>query len=125
MMSRIVEPEKLIEIYRTVHGAVLQSNRYHHYVLEFGGSQCILKVRDFAEFRRSVDQINLDEMVENTSPAADVCILMPAYTDRCFVLTVNDVLNLSEILRGASFMINLNSMVQETLRRNIAPSYLD
>ena len=120
-----MEPENLMEIYRTEYGAVLQSNRYHHYVLEFGGSRCILKVRDFALFRRSVDEINLDEMVQNPSPAADICILMPSYTDRCFILTVNDVLNLSEILGGASFMINLNSMVQETLRRNIAPSYLD
>jgi hypothetical protein len=124
-MSRLVEPENLIEIYRTAHGAVLQSNRYHHYVLEFGGSASVFKVRDFFLFRRCVEEINLDEMVQSTSPAADVCVLMPCYTDRCFVLTVNDVLNLTEILRGANFMINLNSMVQETLRGNIAPSYLD
>lgn len=125
MMRRIVNPENLIEIYRTPFGAVHQSNRDHHYVLEFGGTSSAFKVRDFFLFKQRVEQINLDEMIQNPSRGADICLLMPFYTDRCFVLTVNDVLNLLEILSGASFMINLNSMVQETLQRNIATSYLD
>lgn len=93
--------------------------------MEFGGRPTIFKVRDFFHFCKEVEAINLEEMAHNPSRTADVVILMPHFTDRCFVLTLQDVLNLKELLHGAKFMINLNSMVSECLRVNLASPYLD
>jgi len=55
-------------------------------------------------------------MIIDSSRTADFTIIMPFRTPRCFVLDINDVLNLRELLSGAKFMIELNSVVNECLK---------
>lgn len=54
-------------------------------------------------------------MIEDPSRTADFTIVMPYRTPRCFVLDVNDVIRLRELLDGAKFMITLNSVIRECL----------
>jgi hypothetical protein len=41
---------------------------------------------------------------------------MPFRTERCFILAVEDVLQLRELLDGAKFMMELNSVVRTCLQ---------
>lgn len=107
---------QLIEIYRTECGAVYQCNKNNFFILEFGGRVSTFKTSNFLDFIRLVKNINLTEMARNMSRHADIAILMPHYTERCFVLTMNDAICLKELLGAAKTMIHLNSMVNECLQ---------
>ncbi len=108
-----------IEIYKTECGTVFQCNSNNQFIVEFAGNCSAFKTGNFLDFIRRVNSINLFEMANNTSRHADIAILMPHYTERCFVLSMNDVLNLKELLYGAKAMIQLNSIVNECLRQYV------
>jgi hypothetical protein len=84
-------------------------------MVEFAGGMSPFKVHDFLALKKYLDAIDVQEMAQNTSRAADVAILMPPRSERCFVLTLTDVLNFRELLQGAKAMLMLNSLVKECL----------
>jgi hypothetical protein len=104
------------EVYKTEHGAVYQCSRQNCYWLDFGGNTTAFKVKDFFAFKRKIDGIDISAMIIDPSRTADFTIVMPFRTPRCFVLDINDVLNLRELLDGAKFMITMNSVVQACLK---------
>jgi len=104
------------EVYKTDHGAVYQCSRQNCYWLEFAGDTTAFKVGDFFGFKKKIDAIDISAMIINPSRTADFAIVMPFRTPRCFVLDINDVLSLRELLDGAKFMIELNSVVHECLK---------
>jgi hypothetical protein len=105
----------LIEIFRTGHGAVYQCNRQNCFVVEFAGGASPFKVHDFLALKKHLDAIDIQEMAQNTSRVADVAIVMPPRSERCFVLTLTDVLCFRELLQGARTMLQLNSLMHECL----------
>ena len=104
------------EVYKTAYGAVYQCSRQNCYWLEFGGTTTAFKVSDFLNFKKKVDAVDISAMIIDSSRTADFTVIMPFRTPRCFVLDINDVLNLRELLAGAKFMIELNSVVNECLK---------
>ena len=107
--------QKADEIFRTKQGAVYQCNRKNCFLVEFAGSISAFKVHDFLNLKSSLDAIDILEMAQNTSRVADVAILMPLRSERCFVLTLTDVINFRELLSGAKAMLELNSIVYDCL----------
>jgi hypothetical protein len=103
----------LIEIYRTEHGAVYQCNRQNAFMVEFAGGISPFKVHDFLALKQQLEAIDVQEMVQNTSRVADVAIVMPPRSERCFVLTLAEVLYFRELMQGAKAMLRLNSLVYE------------
>jgi hypothetical protein len=83
--------------------------------LEFAGGVSSFKVQDFFSLKKSVEAVNIEEMAINANRAADIAIIMPLHSERCFVLTLTDVLNFRELLQGAKAMLVLNSLVYECL----------
>ncbi|MBA9078373.1 MULTISPECIES: hypothetical protein [Rufibacter] len=108
-------PPCLHEIFKTAYGAVYQCNRYNCYFVEFAGGISPFKVADFKALKRQVDAIDVSEMAQDTSRASDVYVLMPARSERCFVLGLADVVRFQELLHGAKAMITLNSLLHECL----------
>lgn len=104
-----------VELYRTEVGAVLQCNRQNCYLLNFAGETTAFRVNDFLSFKRKVDSIDLEFMLTDTSPGSDFAVIMPHRVSRCFLLTVEDVLSLRELLDGAKFIIELNCMLHSRL----------
>jgi hypothetical protein len=105
----------LIEIFRTEHGVVYQCNRQNCFLVEFAGGISPFKVHDFLALKKHLEAIDVQEMAQNASRVADVAILMPPRSERCFVLTLTDVLNFRELLQGAKTMLLLNSLMHECL----------
>jgi hypothetical protein len=83
--------------------------------VEFAGSISPFKVKDFLDLKQHVDAINVAEMAKDASRASDVHVLMPYRSERCFVLTLTDVLHFQELLQGAKAMMSLNSILYECL----------
>lgn len=106
------------EVFKTSNGAVYQCSRKNCYWLEFQGNTTAFKVSDFFAFKRRIDQVDIESMLCNSSRTFDFEIIMPFRTERCFILTVEDVLDLREILSGSKFMLELNGQIKSILRQN-------
>lgn len=105
------------EVFTTEYGAVYQCSRSNCYWLEFQGKTTAFKISDFLLFKKRIDAIDVVSMLNESSRTYDYEIIMPYRTERCFVLDVQEVLQLRELLAGAKFMIQLNSEVTKCLRR--------
>ncbi|WP_207421287.1 DUF6686 family protein [Desertivirga brevis] len=112
---QISSAQNLIEIFKTSNGGVYQCNSKNAFYLEFGNSRTFFKIGDFLNFSKKINKIDVAEMAKNTSRHADTVIIMPHYTERCFVLTITDVIALKDILNGAKFMLQLNSILRECM----------
>ena len=104
------------EVFISEHGAVYQCSKKNCYWLEFKGERSSFKVTDFLRFKEEVDGIDIDSLLTNPSRSADFTILMPYRCNRCFLLTALDILNLRDLLAGARFMIELNSLLSVCLK---------
>jgi hypothetical protein len=114
----------IVEIYRTNYGSVSQCNKTNSYLLEYGGLVSSFKTSDFLDFIKRVNSIDLAEIILSSSSVTDVTVLMPPYCERCFVLTLSDILNLKELLLTAKFTLHLNSVICECLQPNLYSIYI-
>ncbi|TDS07499.1 hypothetical protein [Sphingobacterium paludis] len=105
------------EVFATAQGAVYQCSRKNCYWLEFQHTTTAFRISDFFSFKKRIDAINVASMIDDASRRSDFEIVMPFRTERCFLLAVQDILALREILAGAKFMIELNSEVKKMLRK--------
>ncbi len=102
-----------VEIFRTEKGAVYQCDATQRLILEFWDTHTALSTRDFAQFRRMVNTIDVQQMALSTGSAYDVEILTLPRSERCYVLTLCEVVHLRELLNGSQLMLDLNSMLRE------------
>lgn len=102
------------ELFRTDKGAVYQCDKSNRLILEFWDTHTPMSVRDFTQFRRMVQTIDIRQMALSTDSAYDVEILTPPRSERCYVLTLCEVIHLRELLTGASLMLELNSLLRES-----------
>lgn len=105
------------EVFKTEVGAVYQCSRKNCYWLEFQNTTTSFSVSDFKLFKSRIDRIDVESMICDSSRSADFEIVMPFRTERCFILSVEDILNLREILDGAKFAIQLNCQIKSIMRR--------
>lgn len=110
--NRILE-----DVFVTDKGAVRQCNNKNCYWLDFKGKETRLKIGDLFYFKKRIDQIDIDKMLHDPSRSSDFEIIMPFRIERCFVLSVQDILHLREILAGAKFMIELNSQIKSCFNK--------
>ncbi len=106
-------PATYQEVFRTDRGVVYQCDVSNRLILEFWDTCTPLSARDFAQFRRMVETVDVKQMALSTAPADDLEILAPPRSERCYVLTLCEVIHLRELLNGAKLMLELNSMLRE------------
>jgi len=109
-----------VEIYTSEAGAVYQCNRRNRLLLHYAGSHTMLKVETFLRLKKVIDSINLDEMATSTNRSSDVEVIMICGCDRCYVLTLPELIAFKELLAGARFMLELNSMLHQCLHTQVA-----
>lgn len=114
-----VKATKLKEIYRTSHGCVYQCDKKRCFSIDFGGYTTEFKFPCFLALKNLVDSIDLDAMVLNPDTAADIEIISPCGSERCYVLTFSQLLEFKELLVGAKVMLQLNSILHERLYRKV------
>ena len=103
----------ITELFRTPKGVIFQNDRRGEFMLEFLGRTTNFKVQEFLHFKKSVDKINLEDLILNDLP--DLQIIHHRNTDQLFVVTLCDLVSLKELLNGAKVMLELNSIVNSRL----------
>lgn len=106
-------PAHYQEIFATDKGVVYQCDQTNRFILSFWGVHTPFTARNFVQFRRLVDSVNIHQMALSTNAADDVEILDLPNSERCYVLTLCEIVHLRELLAGAALMLELNSILRE------------
>lgn len=109
--------EQFKEIFRTPHGCVYQSDSKRCFGIDFGGYMTEYKFPCFFALKKLVDSIDVDAMALNPAKSSDIEIISPCGSERCYVLTLPELLEFKELLAGARVMLQLNSILHERLYR--------
>lgn len=109
----------LVEVYSTMNGKVFQDNRQLRFVLEWQGVTTELKLPCFFGLKKRLDGINIERMLSSPSACHDVEIVAPCGCDRCFVLTVPEIIEFRNLMAGTRVMMELNSIIYERLHRPV------
>lgn len=112
-------PNHFIEVYKTLNGAVYQSNQDRCFWVEFNGELTSYKVPCFYKFKKAVDNVDLDLMANNPQAIYDYEIIAPCSCDRCYVLTLTEIAELKDLLSGAKVMLELNSILNQRLYSSV------
>ncbi|GAB3820739.1 hypothetical protein [Pontibacter rugosus] len=107
------------DIYTSETGSVHQCDRRNRLVLNFAGQLTVLKVEAFLRLKRVVDSIDLEAMASCPARSADYEIISVCGCDRCFVLTLAELIAFRELLNAARFMMELNSMLHQYLNAEL------
>ena len=108
---------QLKEIYSTSNGCVYQCESKRCFVVDFGGYLTEYKLPCFFALKNLIDRIDLDAMLLDPATASDIEIISPCGSERCYVLTLAQLLEFKELLSGARVMLQLNSILHERLFR--------
>jgi hypothetical protein len=111
---------ELQEIFATEGGAVYQCDKRNRLILNFAGSQITLKVDAFLRLKNAVDNIDLNSMAVNTNRDSDYELITVCGCDKIYVLTLLEVYSFKELLGGARFALELNSVLHECLHVQLA-----
>ncbi|MEM9983294.1 MAG: DUF6686 family protein [Bacteroidota bacterium] len=103
------------EIFSTAHGSMYQCSHTYRYRLHFKGLVYTFKVNDFQQLKRTLDRVDVMAMLHNPDSSCDLEIITPPQSDRCYVLTLCDIIHLKELLAGTKVMLSLNSILKERL----------
>lgn len=119
----MAEKKAMVEVYSTMNGKIFQDNRHLRFVLEWQGEKSVIKLPCFFGLKRSLEAINIEKMLCSPSACHDVEIIAPCGCDRCFVLTVPEIIEFRNLLSGARVMMELNSIIYERLHRPVLCSH--
>ncbi|MBB6610935.1 hypothetical protein H7F15_07800 [Pontibacter sp. Tf4] len=105
----------LEEIFTTEAGTVYQCDKRNRLLVDFAGAVTILKVETFLRLKKAVDSIDLGNMATNPLRCSDYELITVCGCDKLYVLTVSEIFAFRELLGGAKFTLQLNSMLHECL----------
>jgi hypothetical protein len=101
----------LSEVYRSKGGCLYQDDRKNCFVLEYAGSASPLSVPCFFCLKRTIDNIDVAAMATSTCSSDSMEIISAPGCDRCFVLTLQELLDMKDLFEGARTMLELNSIL--------------
>ena len=105
------------EIFRTENGCVYQCDKKRCFGVDFAGYMTEYKIPCFFALKKLVDSVDLEAMALNPCKSSDIEIISPCGSERCYVLTLPELLEFRELLAGARAMMQLNSILHERLYR--------
>lgn len=103
------------EIYTISTGTVSQCDKRNRLLINFAGSVSVVNVETFLRLKRAVDSIDLEEMATNTRCSSDLEVIAVCGCEPVFILALSEIYALKELLAGAKFILELNSMLHERL----------
>jgi hypothetical protein len=103
------------ELYRTSRGASYQCDRSSRIILEFGDLTAFFRVREFLNFRRHVNSIDIHSKLFDLSDECDYQLIEASTQNISHRLTLCEVIQLRELVNGTQFALELNSLLSEVL----------
>lgn len=114
----LINSNSLEEVFSTKQGSVYQSDFENCLYLRFAGKTTPYKFSCLVRLKKVIDAINLERMMDVNHPGIEIVFLCGA--EDCFVLDIQEIIDLKELLHGTFAMFNLNNLIKDCLQRLIA-----
>lgn len=108
------------EIFTTNSGAVYQCDKQNRLFVDFAGAVTAYRVDAFLRLKRAVESIDLSRMASNTGRSSDYELITVCGSEKLYVLNLTEIHSFRELLSGAKFVLELNSMLHERLYAQLA-----
>jgi hypothetical protein len=112
-MSQVIIKAESEEVFRHKSLAVNQCDVSEMFTLTLGTQQLIFKLCDLISFKKKIFDIDLVLLFDAYHRDMDI-IYLP-HIDRHLILSLEEILNLRELLSGTFAMLQINSQVQRSL----------
>lgn len=115
--SFTLDSTNLVEVFSTPFGSVHQCDKGNCVYLNFSGRKAQYKLACLQRLKRVIDNIDLARMTDVDHPGIEIIFLCGA--EECFVLDLQEIINLKELINGTFTMLELNSILTDRLNRII------
>lgn len=102
-------------VYETSNASIHQCDLSEKYELKFFDQALTLRPCELLTFKRKILAIDVVELLTQTK--ADVELVRMPSCDRLFVFSIQEVLELRDLIDGAFTMLELNSLIHRQLVR--------
>lgn len=104
-------------IFQTANGEILQSDAENCFYLHYKGNHYKLNACTLIAFKTKLDALNIEELLLSDASSNSVEIISLCNRDRVLVLTLDEVIEMKELVPGALVMMELNSIVHQRINR--------
>lgn len=115
--SFTLDSTDLVEVFSTSFGSVHQCDKGNCIYLNFSGRRAQYKLACLQRLKKVLDNIDLIKMTDVNHPGIEIIFLCGA--EECFVLDLQEIIHLKELINGAFTMLELNSILTDRLNRLI------
>ncbi|HTM97809.1 MAG TPA: hypothetical protein VL088_03660 [Pedobacter sp.] len=107
------------EVFSTNNGAIYQSDSENCWYIDFAGKLARFDYRNLLKLKKAVYQIDIEDLLLNSTKSADLEIIFICACDHCYVLSLIQIIKLKELLQGTFTMLELNHIIYDRLHRII------
>lgn len=105
------------EVFSNSKGAIYQSDSECCWYIDFAGKLARFDYRNLLKLKKAVYQIDIEELLLNSTKAPDLEIIFICACDHCYVLSLLQIIELKELLQGTFVMLELNHILFDRLHR--------
>lgn len=110
----------MISVYKTNNGEVRQDDKKNCLQLVFKGNEYNLKLCSFIGLKARIDRIDVAEMLLSDSHGDGIEIVPICNFENILVLTIDEILEIKDLLAGSVVLLELNSILHQRIHRAIA-----
>ncbi len=118
-ISKSVTLSTKIELFTTDFGLAYQCDHTSKIIFEFKNVIASFKIQDFLNFRRLVNSIDIRSKLFDLSDESDFQFIEAPRLNLYEKLTLCELIQLRDLINGAHFSIELNSLIHTTLYQNL------
>lgn len=116
-IETLINQPELTEVFQTSKGSVHQSDGERCWYIDFAGKFARFDYRSLLLLKKSVYNINIEEILLKNTKSADIEIVFICACDHCYVLSILEIIALKELLQGTFAMLELNHIIHDRLYR--------
>ena len=108
------------EVFGTNNGTIFQCDAERCWYVDFAGKMARFDYRNLLKLRNAVYNVDIENILLDSTKSPDVEIIFICACDHCYVLTLLQIIALKEILEGTFVMLELNNILHDRLNRTYA-----
>ncbi|WP_258105592.1 hypothetical protein [Marinoscillum sp. MHG1-6] len=104
-------------VYQTKNTTLLQCDDSGKYVIRLFDQEIVLSPCALIAFKKRIKDIDMIQLFDVNHSGIEIISL--TYCDRIFVFSIQEILELRDLLEGTFTMLELNSMIHKAIRRQL------
>jgi hypothetical protein len=109
--------QNMTEVFGTNNGTIFQCDAERCWYVDFAGKMARFDYRNLLKLRNAVYNVDIENILLDSTKSPDVEIIFICACDHCYVLTLLQIIALKEILEGTFVMLELNNILHDRLNR--------